>query len=247
MAHQRGFEPLTARFVAEYSIQLSYWCGSMRGHYSPFPGLSQKIFMGLVFLAMLCFSHGAAAAQDGPETEPEADRYAGYEAGIEAALGGDYATAFREFSIAASQGLDLAQYNLAILYYTGRGVDRDLALSYRWTRAAAEQGHAAAQANLGSLYLAGEGVAQDVAGGIEWLKRAARGGESAAAFSLATFYHDGDLVPQDRVQAHAWAAWAEHRGHPDAAALRQRMEARLSPAQLSTARRLFARWQIGDF
>ena len=26
MVHQRGFEPLTARFVAEYSIQLSYWC-----------------------------------------------------------------------------------------------------------------------------------------------------------------------------------------------------------------------------
>ncbi len=26
MAHSRGFEPLTARFVAEYSIQLSYEC-----------------------------------------------------------------------------------------------------------------------------------------------------------------------------------------------------------------------------
>ncbi len=29
MAHSRGFEPLTARFVAGYSIQLSYECVSV--------------------------------------------------------------------------------------------------------------------------------------------------------------------------------------------------------------------------
>lgn len=34
MAHSAGFEPATARFVAEYSIQLSYECVDKNGiHY----------------------------------------------------------------------------------------------------------------------------------------------------------------------------------------------------------------------
>ena len=35
MAHSRGFEPLTARFVAGYSIQLSYEC-VVGAHYRDF-------------------------------------------------------------------------------------------------------------------------------------------------------------------------------------------------------------------
>ncbi|MGB1667495.1 MAG: hypothetical protein ACPHDP_07430, partial [Pseudohongiellaceae bacterium] len=50
---------------------------------------------------------------------------ADYEDGVNAAFAGDFYTAFREFSLAAQQGLDLAQYNLAILYFTGQGVDQD--------------------------------------------------------------------------------------------------------------------------
>ena len=170
--------------------------------------------------------------------------WADYEKGLQAALSGDYATAFQEFSVAAEAGLDLAQYNLGILYYTGRGVERDLGLSYRWTRAAAEQGHAAAQANLGSLYLAGDGVEQNSEQGVAWLERAARGGNAPAAFSLANFHRDGDHTPRDLIKAHAWAVQAEHLGHPEAATLRKRVEAGLSPSQLAEARRIYARWQI---
>ena len=42
MAHSVGFEPTTARFVAEYSIQLSYECMIFKGrHYSEVPLGSQ--------------------------------------------------------------------------------------------------------------------------------------------------------------------------------------------------------------
>ena len=44
MAHSEGFEPSTARFVAEYSIQLSYECVVVVANYSDLPWLRQLYF-----------------------------------------------------------------------------------------------------------------------------------------------------------------------------------------------------------
>jgi hypothetical protein len=50
MVHSEGFEPSTARFVAEYSIQLSYECLFFKGrHYSEEPLGSQLL---ITFLMM---------------------------------------------------------------------------------------------------------------------------------------------------------------------------------------------------
>ena len=64
-----------------------------------------------------------------------------YEDGVNAAFDGDFDTAYLEFLTAAQDGLDLAQYNLGILYFTGQGVAQDLEEAFRWTEAAANQGH----------------------------------------------------------------------------------------------------------
>lgn len=169
---------------------------------------------------------------------------ADYEAGVNAAFDGDFETAFREFTVAAEEGLDLAQYNLGILYYTGQGVARDFNEAYRWTLAAAEQGHVAAQFNLGTLYYEGQGVKRDHSQAVEWFASAGKAGHAEAAFELARMYEEGDNVKRDRVQAHAWASMAIANEHPDAAEARDRLERRLNASQLSTARRLFAQWQI---
>ena len=170
--------------------------------------------------------------------------HADYEEGVEAVFSGDFDTAFREFSTAAAAGLDLAQYNLAILYFTGQGTTQDFEQAFKWTQAAALQGHVDAQFNLGSLYLDGSGITKSTVRGIDWLASAARAGHANAAFALAMMYLEGDPIPQDEVLAHAWAAKAANNDHAQGLDLKKEIEAGLSQADLSTARRTFARWQI---
>jgi len=194
--------------------------------------------------------------------------FADYEDGVNAAFKGDFETALHEFTAAAEEGLDLAQYNLAILYFTGQGVKQDAAKAFRWTEAAALQGHVAAQFNLGNLYYAGNGVEADPDKAVEMFEGAARAGHANAALILANMHADGELAADeerglfarlsstlsalfsgerasnDLVLAHVWANVAIANESSDADALRVDLEARMSAGQLSQARRQFAQWQI---
>ena len=167
-----------------------------------------------------------------------------YEDGVNAAFDGDFDTAYLEFLTAAQDGLDLAQYNLGILYFTGQGVAQDLEQAFRWTEAAANQGHLNAQFNLGSLYLEGQGTRQNDVLGIDWFARAGHSGHPSAAFALAKMYQQGDPIPKDLIQAYAWAAKAENNDHDEGTTLKEEIASELNPPELSQARRLFATLQI---
>lgn len=193
---------------------------------------------------------------------------ADYEDGVNAAFKGDFETALHEFTVAAEEGLDLAQYNLAILYFTGQGVEQNAVEAFRWTEAAALQGHVAAQFNLGSLYYAGDGVEANPDKAVEMFEGAAQAGHANAALILANMYADGELAADeepglfasisrylsalladepasdDLVLAHTWASIAIANESSDADALRRDLEGRMSAAQLAQARRQFAQWQI---
>lgn len=190
--------------------------------------------------------------------------HADYEDGVNAAFKGDFETALHEFTLAAEEGLDLAQYNLAILYFTGQGVEQDLAEAFRWTEAAAAQGHVAAQFNLANLYYAGDGVEADQAKAVALFETAAKGGHPNAALILANMYADGEISSDaelgiierisrflfgaaggdDLVLAHAWANMAIANESDQAEALRVELESRMNAQQISDARRQFALWQI---
>jgi len=66
---------------------------------------------------------------------------AGYEEGYQAANKGAYATAFKEFKIAAESGDARAQYSLAVMYNDGIGIRKNPDQAMFWFRKAAAKGH----------------------------------------------------------------------------------------------------------
>lgn len=101
-------------------------------------------------------------------------------AGVAAYLAGDFATAQRELTAAAEKGDTQAELNLAMFYYNGKGVTRDLEQTRRWLTAAAEGGNAQAQFLLAGMYLHGMGVAPDTKAALGWYDKAAALGHAGA-------------------------------------------------------------------
>ena len=77
-----------------------------------------------------------------------------------------------------------AQYNLALLYYTGRGTTKDAKKAAEWYRRAADAGHPEAQYNLGLLYMEGEGVERDYDEAMSLFERSAAQGVKDAKDAL---------------------------------------------------------------
>ncbi|HEX9814571.1 MAG TPA: SEL1-like repeat protein, partial [Myxococcota bacterium] len=68
----------------------------------------------------------------------------------------NHVEALKWYRASAEQGLAAAQYNLAIAYELGRGVDRDPRAALDWCTKAAEQGLDRAQMHLGKIYERGD-------------------------------------------------------------------------------------------
>ncbi|MEX0815303.1 MAG: peptidoglycan-binding protein, partial [Dongiaceae bacterium] len=137
-----------------------------------------------------------------------APAWAGFEEGLAAYERGDYATAVREWLPLAQQGDAAAQFNLGVMYDTGKGVPQDYAEAVRWYRRAAEQGHAAAMNYLGFMYEYGRGVPTDLVQAYAWYSLAAARMTDESDRDAAVRYRDDvarRLSPEKLTHAQALA------------------------------------------
>lgn len=102
---------------------------------------------------------------------------------------------------AAEQGFANAEFELALMFLAGRGVEQNESRAAVLLNRAAGKGVARAQLALAGLYDRGEGVKQDFAQAADWYREAALQGAAEAQLNLGIMYENGQGVPQDCSQA----------------------------------------------
>ena len=89
---------------------------------------------------------------------------------------------------AASGGKADAQFELALCYDEGKGVEEDKYKAFKWFKKAADQGHARAQNAVGLCYEYGDGVEKNMNEAIRWYKISIENGCTKAMLSMAGVY-----------------------------------------------------------
>jgi len=160
-----------------------------------------------------------------------------FQTAVEAASQGDYDTAYQTWSALAEGGDPASQFNLAMMYVRGEGVERDLSMAARWFRKAAEQDQVSAQARLGALYAHGQGVQQDFGEAAKWLYRAAQANDGPGQYDLAVLYANGSGVGQDYSEAYYWFTMSAIQGFTPAQEAQKKLRQILPPVQIGMVER----------
>ncbi len=149
----------------------------------------------------------------------------------------DMKTAAQWYDAAAAQGFAPAQYRLASFYEKGIGVARDTNKAQALYHQAALQGNVRAMHNLAVLAAdGGDSGRPDYALAARWFKQAADYGVRDSQYNYAVLLARGMGVPQDFVASYVWFDLAAKQGDQDSANKRDEVGARLSAAQLATAK-----------
>lgn len=106
----------------------------------------------------------------------------------------------------------MKEYQQAMQYWQGEGVEKDAAKALALFTAAADAGNTEAQLTLGYLYMKGDGVTADAAKALALFTSAAQGGSRDAQYNVGLAYMRGQGVSQDLTQAYGWFLKAAEQG-----------------------------------
>ncbi len=106
----------------------------------------------------------------------------------------------------------------------------------------AEQGNASAQSALGLMYRRGLGVPKDRKAAIKWYTLAAEQGLAQAQTGLGVMHATGGRATKNNSYAYLWWSIAALQGDEEARKLRDMIEERLSPGQITEGKRLALEW-----
>ena len=112
----------------------------------------------------------------------------------------NYGKAFNIYLELANNGSIDCQRFIGWMYYTGKGVDKDLRKASDWFSKAADKGDIEAKYGLGKVYISSENYSKS----LTILLECANQGFPAALYSLGVMYRDGKGVETDRDKAYMY-------------------------------------------
>lgn len=139
----------------------------------------------------------------------------GVEQGYQALKKGDYKTALSVFEPLAAQKDTDAQAGLAIMYYEGMGVQKDVKKAVALAQKAAKKENELAQYILYHAYQSGNGVEHDDKKAFKWLLLSAENGYHPAQLAVAKIY----FYEKDYYRSFNWAQIAAKHDIPNALTL----------------------------
>jgi TPR repeat protein len=171
---------------------------------------------------------------------------AGFTEGANAYNARNYAQALKEITPLAKAGNADAQHLLGLMYYMGRGVQRDYKQAFAWHYKAAAQGKADAQYVIGAMYYTGNAVPQDHKLAVQWFRKAAEQGHPDAQHTLGLMYrYHVAGMPQDVVLAYMLWNLAAANGHRNATGQRALIARQMTQEQIEEAQALSRNWKPG--
>jgi TPR repeat protein len=120
--------------------------------------------------------------------------------------------ALKWYQEASNKGQSDAQYRIAEIYSSGRGVQKNIIEAIKWYKKLAVNGHQRSQLKLGSIYRFKSGGVHDPAEALKWYKMAAEQGSTRAQTITGDMYYNGNGVKQSYQSALKWYKKAAENG-----------------------------------